>query len=206
MTILHLYTRNTTNHHICASACESLLFNHFASPKGLCLKHHWIHSIDTSSQVAKVPKSIRLCRVGSHPQKQPDRQQIMESHGISFNMWPQALQKGNPRASPCLHYYTAQLGARDRLPPGRTFDLKKMQVQVQVESRDCDWTPLVCCTHMSVASRVSTTRMHTACYCRDVLPFKSNLRPWPSAAKNALAFSRLSRSFFASGNIWEMPR
>lgn len=135
MTILHLYTRNTTNHHICASACESLLFNHFASPKGLCLKHHWIHSIDTSSQVAKVPKSIRLCRVGSHPQKQPDRQQIMESHGISFNMWPQALQKGNPRASPCLHYYTAQLGARDRLPPGRTFDLKNASAGASWEPR-----------------------------------------------------------------------
>ena len=165
MTILDLYTRNTTNQHICASACESLLFNHFASPKGLCLKHHWIHSIDTSSQVAKLPKSIRLCRVGSHPQKQPDRQQVMESHGISCNMWPQALQKEIPVPHHAciitLHSSVQGIGCHlgVRL-------ISKMQVQVQVESRDCDWTPLVCCTHMSVASRVSTTRMHTACYCR----------------------------------------
>ncbi len=48
----------------------------------------------------------------------------------------------------------------------KSEELISKMLQVQVESRDCDWTPLVCCTHMSVASQmVSTTRMHTTAYC-----------------------------------------
>lgn len=126
MTILHLYTQ----HHQPAMCLRMRISSvqPFCKPQRT-LPDGIIGSMPlTSSQVvAKVPKSIRLCRVGSHPQKQPERQQIEISLATSTS-------KGNLRASPCLDYYTPQLGARDRLPPRRTFDLKNQNVQVQVES------------------------------------------------------------------------
>ena len=79
-------------------------------PKG----HHWIHWQWHCEVKPRYPKVFDFA--GSAP---------IHKSNLTVNRWIRICghktSKRKPRcqASPCLDYYTAQLGARDRLPPWR---------------------------------------------------------------------------------------